>query len=48
VDCHERGGGVYTFLIIISFKKVMMLQLLLGRYVGFCLMAELRFNSFEQ
>lgn len=36
------------FLIVICFKKVMILQLLLGRYVVFCLMTELCFNSFEQ
>lgn len=36
------------FLTVICFKEVMMLQLLLRRCVGFCLMAELCFNSSEQ
>lgn len=36
------------FLIVICFKKVMILQWFLDRYVAFCLMAELHSNSFEQ
>lgn len=52
-QCGECGaargrGELCVLLVVICFMKVMMLHLLLGRCVGFCLMADLSFNSFEQ